>query len=145
MEEQKVSGNYEELVHYGVLGMKWGIRRTPQQLGHKKPKKAGDKAKSDSDDKKFKRKLERLKKRMQRRIDSDKKNVKNDKRDSVQKKISKLSDEELKKRVNRLNLEKQYMDLVTPKAPEIARGKEIAYYPKLLEARFMIFVPLLAR
>ena len=23
------------LVHYGVKGMKWGIRRTPEQLGHK--------------------------------------------------------------------------------------------------------------
>lgn len=25
----------EELYHYGVKGMKWGIRRTPQQLGRK--------------------------------------------------------------------------------------------------------------
>lgn len=24
------------LVHYGVKGMKWGVRRTPEQLGHKK-------------------------------------------------------------------------------------------------------------
>lgn len=38
------------LVHYGVKGMKWGVRRTPEQLGHKpvvtdKPHVIGDKEK----------------------------------------------------------------------------------------------------
>ena len=28
-----------ELCHYGVKGMKWGVRRTPEQLGHTKKKR----------------------------------------------------------------------------------------------------------
>lgn len=31
-----------ELFHYGVKGMKWGIRRTPKELGHKKQKSKED-------------------------------------------------------------------------------------------------------
>lgn len=27
--------NQEYLMHYGILGMRWGVRRTPEQLGHK--------------------------------------------------------------------------------------------------------------
>lgn len=34
------------LQHYGVVGMKWGVRRTPEQLGHRKSSKSIDKIKS---------------------------------------------------------------------------------------------------
>ena len=39
-----------EIYHYGVKGMKWGVRRTPAQLGHKK---TGSKTKEKAEKKKI--------------------------------------------------------------------------------------------
>ena len=46
------------LAHYGVKGMKWGIRRTQTQLGHK-TRSNGDKKQSDDLEKKFSKTVNR--------------------------------------------------------------------------------------
>lgn len=73
----------DELKHYGVKGMKWGIRRTPEQLGHKKKVASG---KDDSEDSKKETKPRK-------------------------KTVSEMSDTELQARIKRLELEKRYRDL----------------------------------
>lgn len=75
----------DELAHYGVKGMKWGIRRDRRKTGSSKRKK---KAKIRN-----KRAIEKQKRRIQR------------------KGAREMSDAELKKRIERLELEKKYKDL----------------------------------
>ena len=74
--------NNNELYHYGIKGMKWGIRRTPAQLGHKPAKTTTSQRKSE---------------------------------------MKKMSDAELRSRINRIQMEKQYMQLT---APEVSAGKK---------------------
>lgn len=73
--------NDDMFLHYGVLGMKWGVRRTPAQLGHR------------STGKSEKQKSSEAKKR------SDVKNR------------GTLTNVQLKEKVERLQLEKQLREL----------------------------------
>ena len=82
-----------ELYHYGVLGMKWGVRRTPAQLA-----KSNGKIKQKSED-----------------------NAKKSDMKKAVKSRRTLSDADLKKRIERIKMEKQLKDLT---AEEISPGKK---------------------
>lgn len=83
----------DELYHYGIKGMKWGVRRTAEQLGHtvKSVKSVYDSHKAK---KRAKKEAAKAKKRS--KITNPKK----------------LTTEELNARIKRLQLEKDYNDLV---------------------------------
>ena len=79
------------IYHFGIKGMKWGIRRYQNKDGSLTA--AGKKRYSDSS--------------------------------SANDGIKDLTDQELRDRINRLNLEKQYRDLTTPSGQkQVSKGKQ---------------------
>ena len=102
-----------ELMHYGVPGMKWGVRRTPAQLGRKKSsssrfllgkKKPKPKAKAET---KAKTKSESSKEETAPK----------------KKSVKEMSDDELNAAIRRMQLEQTYVSL-SPK--QVSRGKAVA-------------------
>ena len=71
-----------ELTHFGILGMKWGVRRTPEQLSRRQ----GKTSKPDSADRKSATK-------------------------ATSKGVKGMSNAELKNYIDRMNLEQQYKQL----------------------------------
>lgn len=89
----------DELYHYGVKGMKWGVRRTAEQLGHIVKKGASAIAQKAS---------ESREKGRQRRAYTKERS----------KPISEMTDDELRKRLNRLDMEKKYKDYISSMTPK---------------------------
>lgn len=86
------------IYHHGVKGQKWGVRRTPAQLGHKISKSI----------------------RKRSKVKAEVKNTQPAKPKS--KSISEMSDQEIRDRIERLRLEKSLRDL-TPKTT--SRGRSV--------------------
>ena len=141
--------NENELYHYGVKGQKWGVRRTAAQLGHKpttKKKKVSkgeeflnrlSTARKTRTANKLKKEKQRTRQAEQeRKLEEQKKATKKakaelkaarkvERKPKTSKSVSEMSEEELKARINRLQLEKQYKDLMTQVNPQKkSKGKE---------------------
>ena len=89
----------DELYHYGVKGMKWGVRRTAAQLGHL-VKKGASKIKDRISESNKKRKIRKQNEANKR------------------KPVSEMTDDELKQRLNRLDMEKRYSDYMKTLNPK---------------------------
>lgn len=117
----------DELYHYGILGMRWGVRRYQKKDG----------TLTNSGKKRYDKEMERLKteekiiknkNRTQsklKKLEAKRKSVEELKKNSnkpKEKSVKEYSDAELRERVNRLQLEKQYKDL-SPK--QVSIGKTV--------------------
>jgi hypothetical protein len=103
-----------ELLHWGIKGQKWGIRRFQNKDGSLTPagkKKYGDKSDESPDGK--------------TKSSETKAKASDGKFARPHKSTKQMSEEELIKAINRLNLEKQYKQALKDVQPEaVSRGKK---------------------
>lgn len=90
------------LAHYGILGMKWGVRRSPAELARARGTKKGSSSSSEA-----KTTAKSSKKKEATSEDSKPKT----------KSVSEMSEAELREKISRLELEKRYRDLAKSAVP----------------------------
>lgn len=111
----------DELMHYGVKGMKWGVRRFQNADGSLTPE--GRKHYSGEDFKSAQKKVEKGKTMVEGVKKTRVKAAEKQHEKKIKDDLSKMSDAELRAIVNRLNMEERYAQVMKSRGVEAGKSK----------------------